>query len=110
MSKSMDLRPNSVPIRPGTGEIRSFSSRFRPFLAVLAHFFKVRDCPITTCHLANYLTQFVVLPHFPWCGLGSCGQDALAQEIKVGSTVHLALEELKPVDLAFRLTATPVSY
>jgi hypothetical protein len=34
-------------------------------------------------------------------------QHATAEEIEVGSAVHLALDQLELVDLAFRLTATP---
>jgi hypothetical protein len=34
-------------------------------------------------------------------------QHATAEEIEVGSAVHLALDQLELVDLAFRLTAAP---
>jgi hypothetical protein len=34
-------------------------------------------------------------------------QDADAQQIELGTTIHLALEVFEPVDLAFDLTAAP---
>jgi hypothetical protein len=34
-------------------------------------------------------------------------EDATAEEIEVGSAVHLTLDQLELVDLAFRLTAAP---